>query len=73
MRCSLNHKIFSINNKEFEALTLEVFMFQYEHNSVYRQFVDALAVDVQAINSLPDIPFMPIGFFKSHRVATTVF
>jgi hypothetical protein len=73
MRYKLNHKIFSISSDGFESLALEVFMFQYEHNEIYRRFVDALLVDVTSVNSLLKIPFIPISFFKSHKVETTSF
>ena len=36
-------RIFSIHSDEsFEKTALEVFSFQYEHNSIYRSFVDSL-------------------------------
>lgn len=73
MTDKLNHKIFSINAWEFELVALEVFRFQYENNLVYRQFVEALQVDMARVDSIRTIPFLPISFFKSHKVMTTEF
>lgn len=60
-------RIFSIHSPEsFEQIALEVFQFQYEHNSIYREFADSLG----KVNpsSVIEIPFLPIGFFKTHSV-----
>ena len=67
------------NEKEFEALSLATFQFQYEENSVYRSFCDLLNISPVDVNSLTQIPYLPIQFFKSHEVravqgkATTCF
>lgn len=54
----------------FEQLALDVFRYQAEHNAVYREFVQTLGRDPANIDSLLDIPFLPIEFFKTHRVVT---
>lgn len=60
-------RIFSIHSDEsFEKTALEVFSFQYEHNSIYRTFADSLGKSNP--KSLTEIPFLPIGFFKTHSV-----
>lgn len=63
--------IFTISNqKQFEKAALKVFRFQYENNLVYREFCDFLKTDVQRVKSLEQIPFLPIQFFKSHKVVS---
>ncbi len=63
--------IFSISSqKQFEKIALKTFRFQYENNSVYREFCDFLKTDVQRVKSLEQIPFLPIQFFKSHMVVS---
>lgn len=52
----------------FEAKALEVFSWQYEEVAVYRQFCDLLGRTPQTVNRLEAIPFLPIAFFKSHKV-----
>jgi phenylacetate-coenzyme A ligase PaaK-like adenylate-forming protein len=63
--------IFTISGqKQFEKIALKVFRYQYENNKVYREFCDFLKVDVHEINSIQKIPFLPIGFFKTHDVVS---
>lgn len=73
MQCQWKDKILNVTEQEFEKLALALFHFQYENNTVYRQYVDALRVDVETVQSLSRIPFLPIRFFKSHLIKTTVF
>ena len=63
--------IFTISSqKQFEKVALKVFRFQYENNLIYREFCDFLKTDVQKVKSLEQIPFLPIQFFKSHKVVS---
>lgn len=64
--------IFEISSKkEFEKLTLKVFRFQYDNNPVYQQFCNYLKKDKTNVKSLPEIPFLPIQFFKSHDILSS--
>ena len=45
-----------------------MFRFQYERNSVYREFCQFLKVDAQQVKTLQQIPFLPIQFFKTHDI-----
>lgn len=58
------------NNSRFKDCSLELFRYQYELNPVYRQFVDTLGVLPETVSDITQIPFLPIRFFKSHRVVT---
>ena len=61
--------IFTISSEEeFEAIALAVFQFQYKNVKVYKDFCDLLKIDPTSIQKLQDIPFLPIQFFKSHKV-----
>ena len=73
MQCQWKDKVMSVTEREFEKLALELFRFQYENNAVYQQYVNALHVEVDSVQSLVKIPFLPIRFFKSHLVTTTAF
>lgn len=57
----------------FEEAALRVFQFQYRCNPVYQQYANALGIDPQSVRYIEQIPFLPIGFFKTQRVATTDF
>lgn len=58
--------IFDIKNREeFRAVALKVFEHQVECCLPYRQYVELLGAKVKCFE---DIPFMPIEFFKSHKI-----
>lgn len=64
--------IFQIGSKkEFEKTTLKVFRFQYDNNSVYREFCSLLKKDKTNVKSLEEIPFLPIQFFKNHEILSS--
>jgi phenylacetate-coenzyme A ligase PaaK-like adenylate-forming protein len=61
--------IFDITSPEdFRLLAMETFLFQYENVPVYRRFCDALGTDINTVNTISDIPFLPIQFFKTEKV-----
>ena len=63
--------IFSIaSKKEFEKITLKVFIHQYENNAVYHKFCNLLKKNPTNVKRIPDIPFLPIQFFKSERIVS---
>ena len=55
---------------DFEKVALEVFRFQYHTITVYRSYCEALKKDAGVVNSLQQIPFLPISFFKTHNVSS---
>ncbi|WP_029034039.1 acyltransferase [Salinimicrobium terrae] len=64
--------IFSITTAaEFEEKSLQVFQYQYLKNEVYRSFSDLLGRNPENVNSLKKIPFLPIEFFKSHKIISS--
>ena len=66
-------KIFDKKPLPFEELALEAFRYQSSLNPVYAAFIQALGVDPLTVNTLENIPFLPIRFFKSHAVVTEEF
>jgi len=66
---SIEEGIFkSLSESEFEILALQVFLFQYERNKVYAEYVNALGISASQVSKLTEIPFLPIAFFKSQRI-----
>ena len=73
MACEWSDKIFSVSEDSFEQLALDIFRFQYQNNPVYHSYVNALQIDSTKVRSIDGIPFLPINFFKSHKVTTGEF
>ena len=62
--------IFNITNDSFEESALEVFRFQYENNKVYQAFCNGIRRTPEQVNSIYTIPFLPVEFFKTHRIVS---
>ena len=58
------------DDARFDALALELFAYQYEHNEPYRRMCDAFGRPPPAVGSWRDIPPVPTGAFKEARLAT---
>jgi Acyl-protein synthetase, LuxE len=69
----IEKELFNVKNAAFETLALEVFVYQYNENETYRQFCNALHIVAQDVATIEQIPFLPIQFFKSRNICTTVF
>ncbi len=70
---AIANRIFDFNISSFESLALDIFRFQYENNLIYRQFVDALHINVNGVSTITHIPFLPVSFFKTHRIQSNSF
>ncbi|MEI8116914.1 MAG: acyl transferase [Flavobacteriia bacterium] len=58
--------LLSTNPENFEERALALFQYQYEHVSVYRSYVDLIKRNNP--QSLEEIPFLPISFFKTEQI-----
>ncbi len=64
--------IFAIETaEEFVETALAVFRYQAVNNAVYSEYISLLNIDANAVDCLEKIPFLPIEFFKSHKVVST--
>jgi len=64
---SFNQRVFQISNdEEFTKLALEIYQYQSTNNPVYQEFVERLKIPYPT--KIQEIPFLPISFFKSHKV-----
>ncbi len=52
----------------FEEVALAVFRLQARECKPYRKYIDLLGVDVEKIDEMSKIPFIPIEFFRTHRI-----
>lgn len=65
----LEDQIFNIKtDSEFQQLALKVFQFQYKNVRAYRDFCNLMKIQASEIESIEDIPFLPIQFFKNKRI-----
>ncbi|MBU3050501.1 acyl transferase, partial [Chryseobacterium indologenes] len=54
--------------QDFLDASLKTFRYQYENVEIYRKFVDFLKVNPDEVNTLAEIPFLPIEMFKNHHI-----
>lgn len=52
----------------FEEKALLLFAFQAEANPVYKSYLEHLRVEPSTVQSIDQIPFLPIDFFKTNKV-----
>jgi len=69
MTGKLPESIFEINGPgSFSSAALEIFRYQASANPVYSAFVSALGINPADVTDIREIPFLPVEFFRSHRV-----
>ena len=69
----MQETIFNINSEtQFTKIALAVFKHQFKNNKVYRSFCDLLFVHPSSISTIEEIPFLPIQFFKSRKVLSSL-
>jgi phenylacetate-coenzyme A ligase PaaK-like adenylate-forming protein len=49
---------------------MSVFQYQYQNNPIYRQFAEAMRITPDKVHHITEIPFLPVSFFKTHRVVS---
>ncbi len=52
-------------------MALQAFRYQAVHCNTYSAYLAALKTDIANIRTIRQIPFMPISFFKYHRISST--
>ena len=63
--------IFSINSEaEFKTKALEVFNYQAKENPIYNSFISHLKINIEEVDEIEKIPFLPIKFFKQFEIIT---
>ncbi|EAS20368.1 conserved hypothetical protein [Flavobacteria bacterium BBFL7] len=61
--------VFNItSSSNFEDLALAIFKYQLDHNTVYNQYCHL--IDRTTPQTVDEIPYLPISFFKSHQIVT---
>ncbi|OFX43467.1 MAG: acyl transferase [Bacteroidetes bacterium GWA2_30_7] len=63
-------KIFNINSDEsFNSICLDIFKYQSANNKTYNDYINNLNINPEKIKHYTEIPFLPIDFFKTHRIS----
>jgi phenylacetate-coenzyme A ligase PaaK-like adenylate-forming protein len=70
IRQQLRTEILQLKTVDFESLALKIFRYQAHYNPVYKQFIVNLNIDTDDVQTLTDIPFLPVQFFKNHVIQT---
>jgi hypothetical protein len=70
---NIKSQIFNVDENNFEALSIELFRYQYANNAIYRKYCDLTIRDIESIKHLHEIPFLPIQFFKTQQITTGTF
>ena len=52
----------------FKEEALKAFYFQYKSNPIYHTYCNHLGLNSQNVNNYEKIPFLPISFFKTHKI-----
>lgn len=71
MESALVNNIFSNDEQSFQQTAMKIFEFQYAHNPDYKKWCNLLQRSTP--QQLADLPFLPISFFKTHSIQTTLF
>lgn len=68
----MQKEIFKVQTEEhFDKMALYIFRYQAKNNSIYQHFLSYLNIDIEKIQSVNQIPFLPIQFFKSHKILSS--
>ena len=68
---NLQKRVFNIKSQpDFLESALEIFNYQYSNNLLYHDFVKSLGKAPAEISTLSEIPFLPVEFFRNHKITT---
>jgi phenylacetate-coenzyme A ligase PaaK-like adenylate-forming protein len=68
---AFKQRIFDRHNPDaFNEIAIGLFQYQYRNNQIYRRFVDGLGVYADNVLQLEQVPFLPISFFKTHKIVS---
>jgi len=64
----VKYKIFKLSADDFKEYCLEIFQYQSVENEAYKNYLSNLGINKSQIKKVSQIPFLPISFFKKHKV-----
>lgn len=66
----LSFDFLSVTQQNFNEQALKVFQYQAENCLVYKEFLQHLKVNPIDVKNITQIPFLPIQFFKTHKIVS---
>ena len=66
----MNQLSFYQSSKAFDLQAIQLYEKQFSNNLIYRSFCDLVHKHPSDCESVTEIPFLPISFFKTHKVLT---
>lgn len=60
------------NSRDFDRVAMDVFRYQVVHCEIYRRYLQLLGKNPDSVQSILEIPFLPIEVFKKHQVKSGV-
>lgn len=67
---SFKENLFNLESNEFDQRALSIFKYQANSNEIYKSYLGFLSVNPLQVTSVEQIPFLPIEFFKQHKVVS---
>lgn len=67
---SFERELYSVDAATFNEKAIRLFQFQYQNNPIYAQYCQYIKKDIRTIKTIHEIPYLPVGFFKSCVVKT---
>ena len=55
-------------DSEFNNLALKLFKYQSKKNKSYKKYIELLNINPETINSVEQIPFLPIDIFRKNKI-----
>ncbi len=63
-------KVLQITPEGFDDLALGIFRYQSENNLVYKKYLQYLDIQIDTIEKIEQIPFLPVEFFKTQTIVS---
>jgi hypothetical protein len=67
------NNIFSVTPNNFVTTAQQVANFQLQNNPIFATWAKLIGKEQPTINGIENIPFLPIQFFKTHPIVSTLF
>ncbi|MBN3519545.1 acyl transferase [Algoriphagus lutimaris] len=65
---SFSEVIKNLKSEDFDSTALELFRFQASENQIYKKYLEARNIEIEAVSQVEEIPFLPIRFFKDQLI-----